>query len=163
MKLTALQPALAVALWLLATPTFAATSWVAQMEEDEGGPVMVASISADGDGGGRPAMLRVMCGGDGQLDIRYDLGASEGELSGQPGNSEDFVFENEQSKETRTMNYEDMDGAFAVYVAKNDALVTLLQNGSDVFISASVGNYATQSFSLRGSTKAIAKVLGSCG
>jgi hypothetical protein len=60
------------------------------------------------------------------------------------------------------MIYEDMDGAFVAYFPQADPLIALLENGSDVFVSESSGNYAAQSFSLTGSTKAIAKVLKAC-
>ncbi len=136
---------------------FAADSWTAQMEEDEGGPVMVASVSADPDGGVTP-MLRVMCAGDEGVMLRYETAAD----TVQPGSEADFTFENESTQVKKHMQYEDMDGAFAAYFPPADPIVTLLKTGEEVFISESTGNYPAQTFQLKGSSKAIDTVLKSC-
>ena len=55
-----------------------------------------------------------------------------------------------------------MDGAFAAYFQPTDPMVAFLETGDEVFISESSGNYPAQTFSLKGSTKAIGKLLKTC-
>lgn len=148
----------ALCLMLLLLPSAAfAGGWTAQMEDDEGGPTMVASVSADADGAVTPE-LRLMCAGDEGVMLRYLTAAD----TVQPGSEADFLFENENSQLTEHMVYEDMDGAFAAYFPPSDPIVEFLRTGQEVFISESSGNYPAQSFSLKGSTKAINALLQTC-
>jgi len=158
--MTAMHGALSLCLaLLLAGPAFAAEgSWSAQMEEDEGGSVLVASVSAAADGGVTPE-LRLMCAGDQGVMLRYLTVAD----TVAPGSEADFRFENENSQLTRHMQYEDMDGAFAAYFPPSDPMIAFLKTGEEVFISETSGNYPAQTFSLKGSSKAIAKLLKTCG
>lgn len=133
-----------------------AAGWVAQMEEDEGGPVMTASVQARGEGD-LPAQLRMTCSSDG-MALRYLMSVE----AGTPGSEADFLFENESTQAALHMAYEDMDGAFAAYFPFGDPVVALLKSGADVFVSESTGNFPAQSFSLRGSTKAIDALLATC-
>ena len=143
------------------TPGRAAERWVAQMEEDEGGPAMIASVEGEGEGD-YPPMIRMMCGGDEpSVAVRYLL-ASDSELTPVPGDEGDFLFENEHDQLTVHMLYEDMDGAFAAYVSKSDPLITLLKTGSDLIITPVLPDAAAQTFPLQGSTKAIDKLFASC-
>ena len=80
--------------------------WPAQMEEDEGGPVMVATVTAAPDGDVTPE-LRVQCAGSEGVMLRFLTAADP--VS--PGSGADFQFENESSKLVKHMQYEDMDGA----------------------------------------------------
>ena len=148
---------LCFALMLLPATAHAADAWTAQMEEDEGGSVMVASVDADASGGVTPG-LRVMCAGDQGVNLRY-LTVQD---TVEPGSEADFQFENESIKATKHMAYEEMDGAFAAYFPKTDSIIHLLENGDEVFISESSGNYPAQTFQLKGSSKAIGKVLAGC-
>jgi hypothetical protein len=134
-----------------------AAGWTAETEADEGGPAMVASVSAAPDGGVTPT-LRLMCAGDRGVMLRYLTAAD----TVQPGSEADFLFENENSQLTEHMVYEDMDGAFAAYFPPSDPMIEFLRTGADVFISETTGNYRAQSFSLKGSTKAINALLRSC-
>jgi hypothetical protein len=151
------RAAICLALMLLPSPALAAETWTAQLEEDEGGSVMVASVSAGPDGGVTP-MLRVMCAGDEGVMLRYETAADAVE----PGSEADFTFENESTQVKKHMQYEDMDGAFAAYFPPADPIVTLLKTGDEVFVSDSTGNLPAQTFRLKGSSKAIGTVLKSC-
>jgi hypothetical protein len=143
---------------LLPTTAFAADgSWTAAMEDDEGGPAMVASVTGAADGNVMPT-LRMMCAGDQGVALRYAMASDEG----QPGGEADFMFENEHDQITRHMVFEDEDGAFAAYFPPADPLIKLLETGQDVFISEATGNYPNQDFPLDGSTKAIAAVVKGC-
>ena len=149
---------LCLALMMATGPAFAATdAWTAQMQDDEGGSLMVASIDGQADGNVKPS-LEFECAGKQGVSLRYLTTAD----TVQPGSEADFIFENESTQAKKHMQYEDMDGAFAAYFPPNDPLVTLLENGDDVFVSESSGNYPAQSFHLKGSTKAINTVLKTC-
>ena len=149
--------ALCLALFMLPAAAYAADGWVAQMEEDEGGPVMVASVSGEPVGDVTP-MLRIMCAGDEGVDLRYQPATETPESVSEA----DFNFENESTKATKHMQFEEMDGAFAAYFPQKDPIIKLLETGDEVFVSESGGNYPAQSFGLKGSSKAIGTVLKDC-
>ena len=150
---------LCLALLLLPVgPAFAAADhWVAEMQEDEGGPVMVASVTAAAVGDVTPELF-MMCAGSEGLNLRYISTAD----NVAEGSEADFSFENENSKLTEHMKLEEMDGAFAAYFKPSDPMVAFLQTGADVLISESSGNYPAQTFTLTGSSKAIGKLLKDC-
>jgi hypothetical protein len=135
----------------------AADGWTAEMQEDEGGPVMVASVTAAAVGDVTPE-LELMCAGDEGVNLRYLSSAD----TVAPGSEADFSFENESAKLTKHMQYEEMDGAFAAYFPPKDPMVAFLQTGDEVVISEASGNYPAQTFTLKGSSKAIAKLLKAC-
>jgi hypothetical protein len=147
----------AVMVLLCGGASAADSGWIAQMQEDEGGPVMVASVSAAADGDVTPE-LELMCAGDQGVNLRYLSSAD----TVSPGSEADFSFENENSKIAVHMLYEEMDGAFAAYFPPSDPMVAFLQTGDEVFISEASGNYPAQTFTLKGSSKAIAKLLKTC-
>jgi hypothetical protein len=147
---------LCLAVMLLPSPALA-DGWTAQMEEDEGGPVMVASITASADGNITPE-LRLMCAGSEGVMLRYLTAAD----TVSPGSEANFLFENENSQITEHMQYEDMDGAFAAYFPPTDKMIEFLKTGDEVFISESSGNYPAQTFPLKGSSKAIDTLLKTC-
>ena len=148
---------LAVTLSLTGAAMAADSGWTAQMQEDEGGSVMVASVSAAPVGDVTPE-LELMCAGDQGVNLRY-LSTAD---TVAPGSEADFSFENENSKISLHMLYEEMDGAFAAYFPPSDPMIALLETGDEVFISESSGNYPAQTFTLTGSSKAIGKLLKTC-
>jgi hypothetical protein len=145
---------IALALCALPQSVFAA-GWTAEMQEDEGGSVMVAYVTAEADGDLQPT-LRMMCFDE--VMLRYEMA---GDIGG-PGSEADFLFENEQDQVTLHMLYEEMDGAFAAYFPKTDPIISLLEHGSDLYVSETTGNYPAQAFTLKGSTKAIETMLDNC-
>ncbi|HVY51464.1 MAG TPA: hypothetical protein VHA07_07855 [Devosia sp.] len=149
---------LALCLAVMAVPGLAhAAGWTSQMEEDEGGSVMVASVDADAVGSIAPA-LRLMCAGSEGVNLRYQAAVDTVE----PGAEADFLFESETGRLTRHMVYEDLDGAFAAYFPPSDPLIRLLKTGSRVSVSQPGGNSPTVAFTLAGSSKAIDVLLGTC-
>lgn len=149
---------LCLALMMATGPAFAASdAWMAQMEDDEGGSVMVASVTAAAVGDVTPELF-LMCAGSEGLNLRYISSAD----TVAEGTEADFSFENENSKLTKHMKLEEMDGAFAAYFQPSDPMVAFLQTGDEVFISESSGNYPAQTFTLSGSSKAIGKLLKTC-
>jgi hypothetical protein len=143
-------------LMLFPGAALAAEGWIAEMEEDEGGPVMVAYVEAAPTGDVTP-MLRTMCFG-GDFTLRYETST----ITLEPGTEADFVFKNESTQITKHMALEEMDGAFAAYFPASDPMVALLKTGTDVTVTESKGIMPAQSFSLKGSSKAIATLLKNC-
>ena len=147
---------LCCAFFMLPTAAFA-DGWTAQMQEDEGGSVMVAQVLATPQGDVTPALV-MMCGDTGQVNLRYSMPIGEGE----PASEADFLFENEHDQIKLHMIYEDMDGAFAAYFPVDDKMVALLETGSDLIVTPDGPDAAAQTFPLQGSTKAIAALIRYC-
>lgn len=133
-------------------------TWHAASQDDEGGPVLAATVCADG--ADTSPGLTIQCADD--VNIRYDLGQKE-PVTIDPGSTGRFTFTSGTTVVTEKFQFEDMDGMFAVYVPKTDALLALLKSGSRVTIVDAAGKFQPHDFSLSGSTAAIGKVLGQCG
>jgi hypothetical protein len=142
------------ALLLLTVPVSAA-GWTAGMEEDEGGPVMTASVTGEGPGD-FPPMLRMNCGDE--VGLRYLMSGD----SGGPNDADDFLFSTESDEIKLHMQYEEMDGAFAAYFPTSDPVIDLLEAGADLLVTNPAGVYPPQSFTLEGSSDAIETLLKSC-
>ena len=148
---------LCLALMMLPTAALA-DGWTAEMQEDEGGDQsMLAYVTAAAVGDVTPE-LSLMCVGSEGVNLRYVSSAT----TVAEGSEADFSFENENSKVTKHMQLEEMDGAFAAYFQPSDPMVALLQTGDEVLVSESSGNYPAQTFTLTGSSKAIGKLLKTC-
>ena len=137
------------------TPARAANTcgWTAQMEEDEGGPVMVAS-SCESDTESGPA-FRLFCG-----NIRYN-GNGLGMGDNPPASS---TLELTSGGKTLTADvlFEEMDGAFAAYVELDSPIVSLLKTGSEVGVTLKGTDLPPRMVSLKGSTAAIDKLITAC-
>lgn len=142
--LQAVQPALAAS----------CGGWSAEMEEDEGGSVLTASVCGGPKG---DAHLMLACFDTPVLS--YDLGAIGQQL--EPGISGSFDFKADGKTVTKTLQLEAMYNYFVVNLAKADPLLDLLRGKGDVLVSAA--KYGQTSFPLKGSSAAIGKVLAQCG
>jgi hypothetical protein len=129
-------------------------SWSAKMEEDEGGPVLTASVCG---GPKQDAHLMLVCLE--QPFLSYDLGPSGPEL--EPGISASFDFNAGGKTVTKELDLEAMYNYFVVHLTPTDPLLALLMGKGDVTVSSA--KYGQNSFPLTGSSKAIGKVLASCG
>jgi hypothetical protein len=135
-------------------PARAATcSWSAEMQDDEGGSVMTASVCG---GPRQDAHLILTCLG--QLRLSYDLGPSGPEL--QPGISGSFEFSAGGKTATRELNLEAMYNYFVLPLTPTDPVLAMLGATGEVTVSSA--EYGENSFTLKGSSKAIRKVLASC-
>ena len=93
---------------LLPATGFAAEGkWTAEMQEDEGGSVLVASVTAKPVGDLTPA-LSLMCAGTEGVNLRYQT-----HIEGEPSAESDILLKTDKAELTRHFVYEDMDGAFA--------------------------------------------------
>ena len=146
-----------LALMLLPTTAFAAEGkWTAEMQEDEGGSVLVASVTAKPIGDLTPA-LSLMCAGTEGVNLRY-----EAHIDGEPASEVDLTLKTDKAEVTEHFVYEDMDGAFAAYFQPSDPMIALLKGGKDVVVSDKSGKSPDQSFALAGSGKAIDTLLKDC-
>jgi hypothetical protein len=152
--------AVAAAALLLTSPVMAA-GWTAGMIEDEGGPVMSASVS--GEGGDVPPLLLMECTGEAGVMLRYSFGSGPGESVELPTDAFPFTFAfgNGQTA-TLSMQYEDMDGAYAAYFSSDEPVVAMLRSGKNLTVSDPTGVWHDQAFPMTGSSKAIAELLAGC-
>ena len=128
--------------------------WSASLEEDEGGSVMVAS-SCEGNTEFGPA-LRLLCG-DG-INIRYNrLG-----LDADPPLSSTLVLTSGEKSLSADVVFEEMDGAFAAYVEKGSAIISLLQTGNQVGVTLKGVDLPPRIISLKGSSTAIDTLMNAC-
>ena len=137
-------------------PAFAAScgGWSAEMEEDEGGSVLTASVC-----GGPKGDARLMLACFDTPVLSYDLGATGQQL--EPGISGAFDFKADGKTVTKTLQLEAMYNYFTLQLPKADPLLDLLRGKGDVLVSAA--KYGENSFPLKGSSAAIGKVLAQCG
>lgn len=132
-----------------------ACGWSAQMEEDEGGPVMVAS-SCGSDTETGPA-FRLLCG-DG-INIRYNSLAM-GDAA-PPASSTMVVSAGGKSLTTDAV-FEEMDGAYAAYVEPGSPIIAMLQGGSEIGVTLGGADLPARKVSLKGSSAAIGKLMQAC-
>ena len=139
-------------------PTRAADTcgWSAQMEEDEGGPVMAAS-SCESDTESGPA-FRLLCGG--QINIRYN-GNGLG-MGANPPASSTLVLTSGEKSLAADVVFEEMDGAFAAYVEMGSPIVSLLKTGDEVGVTLKGADLPSRMVSLKGSAAAIDKLVDAC-
>jgi len=127
--------------------------WSAYMEEDEGGPVMVASSCESGTEFG-PA-FRLHCGG-----IRYN-GDGLG-MGANPPASGTLVLTSGGKSLAADVRYEEMDGAFAGHVEMGGPIVLLLKTGNEVVATLKGADLPSRTVSLKGSTAAIDELISAC-
>ena len=130
-------------------------SWSAQMEDDEGGRIMVAS-SCSSDPEIFPS-FRLFCGNE-RISVRY-YGV---EIDPEPPLSNRLVLTSGGKSLNADVVYEAMDGAYAAYVAKLSPIISLLKTGNEVSVTLQGLDVPRRSVSLKGSSAAIDKLLGSC-
>ena len=151
---TKILPMLVACIAFQAMPAAAGScSWSANLEDDEGGKVMTASVCG---GAKQDAHLMLSCLG--QPTLSYDLGAAGQQL--EPGISASFDFNAGGKTVARTFDLEAMYNYFVVQLTPSDPLLALLKEKGDVTVSSA--KYGPNSFPLAGSSKAIGKVLASC-
>lgn len=132
-----------------------AAGWVAEMVDDEGGPLLTAYVESEAPNVWVPR-LSFICGTEAGLRYLPSVDA------GAPDTAIDFAFSNETDEITLPMQYEAMDGAFGAYFAKDAEIIGLLKSGVDLLIRSSDASVPPQTFSLAGSSAAIDKVLAGC-
>jgi len=148
---------LALPIALLAGTALGA-GWESGMEEDEGGPTMMAWVY--GEGGDVKSELRLFCGD--QVSIRFGQGDTGGGEAEPITGPVDFTFDFGDDVLTLPMQYEDMDGMYAAYVETDALVLGYLRTKDSVAIDAPTGPWPVEEFTLEGSSKAIGALLKTC-
>lgn len=132
-------------------------SWMAQMQEDEGRPVLVASACSDDSS---QTLLSLSCF-SGTLLLDYDLAAG---AESQPDFDETAVVEfvTDGGIEAVPMRYQEMNGFFAGQLPASSKLVSVLQREKSLLVRDSAGDYPARTYSLKGSAQALATLLAQC-
>lgn len=141
--------------------------WQAAMEEDEGGPRMMASICAQASASTPEAQhaLFVQCGSNNSLWIRYLPFADE---SYPPGGNEEYKtkmeFSLDQEMFTLDAHFEGMDGAMVMETDIGTPFVSVLMSQKQ-FMLADVNNdkIPVATFTLKGAKQAFETLIKTCG
>ena len=136
--------------------------WSAEMQEDEGGPVMTAYVCKPA--GKASHELRLSCGTDGQLSLRFlPAPTSDDNSSDEPDYSSDFKLTVGKEVFTRKAHYEAMDGAMVLDFAIDAPLTHRMRFGSELTLADAGGKITGATFSLAGSGAALDKLIATCG
>jgi hypothetical protein len=141
--------------------------WTAKMEEDEGGPRMMASICTQASSSTPEAQhdLFVQCGAPDSLMIRYLPFA---DASFPPGGNEEYQskleFSLDQEMFTLDARYESMDGAMVVDAQINSPFITTMMSQKAVMLSdVNSDKLPVATFTLKGAKAALEKLIKTCG
>lgn len=146
----------------LASPALAGEcdQWTADMQEDEGGPVMTAMICAPG--GEVENLLLVTCGGN-TLSLRYLPVVPDAFPPAEvPEYREKFDLTIAGKAYPVEAVYEAMDGAMAFEIARTDPAAAALRSGKDVTFSDPAGIVPKATFTLKNAGKALEKLEKTC-
>ena len=160
--------ALTAFLCLIGTSALAAECdrWEASMQEDEGGPVMTATICAQTSSSEPDAqnLLLVQCAGEGSLWIRYIPFASPDKYppGGDQGYNTEIKFSLDQKMFTEKAQYEDMDGAMAMGTTSDSPLISVMMAQKQVILSDVNGKAPGATFTLNGARDALETVIKAC-
>jgi hypothetical protein len=148
------------AVW--ATPALAGDcdAWKADVEQDEGGPAMIASICATN----RPDdLLLITCGGEDKIGLRLVPAVGDDfPPHGDMNYKASFVFSNGSLSAEVTLHYEAMDGVMAATPRRDSELVRILKSAGPLTVTDKTGVLPAATFELKGSSKAIDKVEQAC-
>jgi hypothetical protein len=139
--------------------------WEASMQEDEGGPVMTASICAQASASTPEAqhLFLVQCAGQGNFWMRYlPFAADNYPPGGDQGYNTEIEFSMDQEMFTEKAQYEDMDGAMAMNTTADSTLISVMR-AQKQFILSDVNDKAPgATFTLNGADAALKKVIDAC-
>jgi hypothetical protein len=140
--------------------------WEASMEEDEGGPVMMASICArtDSSDPAEQHYILVQCGPDDGVSIRYLPFAG---ASYPPGGNEEYKtkleFSLAKEKFTVDAHYEAMDGALVMNSVNKSSVTILLKQKRFMLSDVNSDKVPVVTFTLNGATEAFEELSKTCG
>jgi hypothetical protein len=140
--------------------------WVARIEEEEGGPQMMASICTDARNGDADAQhaVYVQCTTGDSLMIRY-LPVTDERYP--PGGNEEYQTRMRLAIDGKTFDldarFESMDGAMAMDLQKRSPAVSALTGGQSLVVSdAGSDKLPAVTFPLAGAKKALETLIKTC-
>lgn len=155
-----------VALAFVAAPVLAQDkpAWDAELWSMEEGEMLVASVtSVPAKDDELVPTLALMCGGDrNTYRLRYDPGPQPDDTVDWTGQSATFEFSSGQEHIERELQFEAMDGMWAISVASDDPLIGAIEAGDELLVLMPNGGLSENTFSLKGSSAAIAEMRKSC-
>jgi hypothetical protein len=154
------------ALALMALPALAQDKpvWDAELWSMEEGELLVASVTSvpEKDDVLVPT-LALMCSGEGNsYRLRYDPGPQPDDSMDWTGQAATFEFSSGQEHIERELQFEAMDGMWAVTIERDDPLMGVIEAGDELLVLMPNGGVSENTFSLKGSTAAIAEMRRSC-
>lgn len=150
----------AVAIVYFSVPSRAAEScrdWVAEMQEDEGGPVLTAHACSDDSS---QTWLAMTCH-EGTVWIDHDLGLG-GTKEPQLDETAEVEFVTDGGIETVSMQFQAMTSMFGGSVPANGKLVDLLKSSKSLLVRDGAGAYPARTYSLKGSSAALTTLVSAC-
>jgi hypothetical protein len=134
--------------------------WTADMQEDEGGPIMTAHACSPT--GNAAHEFYVTCG-EGQFSLRWiPVAPKDYPPKGDESFKTKLVFKSDGKQIEKEAGYEAMDGAMATYWKSGDPFTDLLKSGANFSIEDKAKHLPSVTVTLKGSTKALEKVEKSC-
>ncbi len=134
------------------------TAWVTDMQEEEGGPVLMAHVCSDDPS---ETWLAITCY-EGKLWIDHDLALG----SSKEANSDEIAyveFVTDGGIETVPMRFQEMTAFFSGEAPANGKLVELLKTQESLMIRDKAAAYPARTYSLKGSSAALTKLVSACG
>lgn len=161
--------AFALAFCLLGSSALAqeCDKWKAGMEEDEGGPRMMASIctqATSSTSDPQQHYLFVQCGSTDSLSLRY-MPFADGAYP--PGGNEEYKTKMTYAIGDKSFafdgHFEGMDGAMVTDTGSNPAFIDAIKTGKELRISDAAGTEVpAATFTLQGAGKALETLVGAC-
>jgi hypothetical protein len=149
-----------VAIVYFASPSRAAEScrnWVAEMLEDEGGPVLTAHACSDDTS---QTWLSMTCH-EGKIWLQHDLGVG-GDKEPASNETAEVEFVTDTGTETVSMQFQEMNAMFGGEVPADGELVKLLKANQSLLVRDSAGVYPARTYSLKGSSAALTTLVADC-
>ncbi len=161
-------PRLVAALGLLVFTALPALSaecerWKAGVWDVEGGRAMTAHVCAPVTDGDREAMLYLQCGEPGMLALSYDDGGRGDPPGGNPEWSGPVVISSDAGKREETFVYQAMDGTLFLPLPQDGPVLAMVKSGSSITLAPREPAFGTRTFTLSGSSAALAKLASTCG
>jgi len=150
-----------VALIYFATPSRAEDScrtWSAEVEDDEGGPVLTASACSNDSS---EARLSLKCF-SGKVWLEYDLGVG-GDREPEYDETATVEFVTDAGAEAVPMTFQAMNAMFGGETPAEGPLTKLLMENASVLVRDQAGAYPARTYSLKGSRAAIKALVDQCG
>ena len=129
-------------------------TWVTDMQEDEGGPVLTTHACSQDNG---QAWMSMTCA-DGKIWLQYDMAAGTDKYDA----AADVEFVTDTGTEVLPMSFQEMNAMFGGDVAADGPLIALLKSNQAVLVRAAAGDYPVRTYSLKGSSKAISALVAQC-
>jgi hypothetical protein len=133
-------------------------AWVTDMQEDEGGPVLTTHVCSDDPS---RTWLAMTCY-QGRVIIEHDL-ALGGSKDPASDETVEVEFVTDGGIETIPMSFQEMTAYFSGEAQAGGKLVELLKSEKSLMIRDKAAAYPARTYSLKGSSAALATLVSACG